>query len=146
MSLRPGMTMGISLRRLVLAGCLPLLAACGASDPDHALRQAHDEIAATLPVAHVEDLVIESVAIEGDALVQLVRSPAGNAINTRAHPRFDELRQAEQDEMRSFCALPAVQPLAATDVRLVRRFVDRENNLFFEIELRASECGTARAP
>jgi hypothetical protein len=140
------MSMRIGLRWIPLAGGALLLAACAADDPDLALQQARDEIAATLPASHVEDLVIESVTVEGDALVQLVRSPAGNAARTREHPRFDELRQAEQDDMRTLCALPAIQPLVATDARLVRRFVDREDNVFFEVELRARECGTGSAP
>lgn len=139
------MTKPIDLRCFLLAGGLPVLAACGTGDTDRALQQARDGIAATLPATHVEDLVIESVAIEGDALVQLVRSPEGNALKTRDHPRFGELRQAEQDDMRTFCALPAIQPLAGTDARLVRRFVDRDDNLFFEVELRASECGSIAA-
>jgi hypothetical protein len=140
------MSMRIALRGIPpVAGAL-LLAACAGGDRDRALQQARDGVAATLPATHVEDLVIESVAVEGDALVQLVRSPAGNAARTREHPRFEELRQAEQDDMRTLCALPAIQPLTTTDARLVRRFVDREDNVFFEVELRAGECGTVPEP
>ena len=133
--------MRTDLRLPLCALCLPLLAACGADHTRQALQQARDAMAATLPAPYVEDLVIESVSIEGDALVQHVRSPEGNALKTRGHPRFEELRQAEQDDLHLLCALPAIQPLAGTDARLVRRFVDREGNVFFEVELPARTCG-----
>ncbi|TDK22703.1 hypothetical protein E2F46_13145 [Luteimonas aestuarii] len=124
-----------------LAGMLcSLLAACGGDDA-RALQQARDAMAATLPAAHVEDLVIESVSIEGDALVQVIRSPGGNAIKTREHPRFEELRQDEQDDLRLLCAHPALERLLDSDVRLARRFLDREDNVFFEVEMPASACG-----
>lgn len=126
----------------LLAGTLCIvLAACGGNDDARALQQARDAMAATLPTAHVEDLVIESVSIEGDALVQVIRSPEGNAIKTREHPRFEELRQDEQDDLRLLCAHPALEPLLGTDVRLARRFVDREDNVFFEVGMPASACG-----
>lgn len=129
------------VRHIVPACSLAILAACSGGDTDRALRQAHDEIAATLPVTYVEDLVIESVSIEGDALVQRVRSPEGDAHKTREHPRFEELRQAEQDDLYLLCALPAIQSLAGTDARLVRRFVDRDDQMFFEVEMPARACG-----
>ena len=53
---------------------------------------------------------------------------------------FDALRQSEQQQMASLCALPAVQSLLGTDAVLVRRFVDRHDTLFFETELPVSEC------
>ena len=55
-------------------------------------------------------------------------------------PGFDALRQSEQQQMASLCALPAVQSLLGTDAVLVRRFVDRHDTLFFETELPVSEC------
>jgi len=120
--------------------CLALLlSACG-SDEGRALQQARDALAAGLPQPYFEDLVVESVTVEGDALVQLVRSPAGRAGPTRASPRFDELRQSEQDALVDLCAQPAVATLAATDARLVRRFVDREDGVFFEVEMPARDC------
>ncbi len=118
------------------------LAACGSPD-SVALQQARDSIAATLPEPYFEDLVIESVAVEGSALVQLVRSPEGSAAAIRAHPRFEELRQSEQDALPDLCASPAIAPLAATGARLVRRFIDREGDVFFEVEMPAHACDDA---
>lgn len=128
----------------LIACCLPLaLAACGQDDA--ALRQARDTLAAGLPEPYFEDLVVESVLVEGDALVQLVRSPEGKADATRAHPRFEELREAEQEALVDLCAVPAIAPLVATDARLVRRFVDREDGVFFEVEMPAGDCAQAPA-
>ena len=114
------------------------LAGCGAR-PD-ALEAARDALGANLPEPYFEDLVTESAIIEGRRLVLLVRSPEGDADRTRQHPRFELLRQSEQDEMPQLCALPPVQALAGTDVVLVQRFVDRHDKTFFETTLPAREC------
>lgn len=128
---------------ILLAGVLAL-GACQDTRP--ALEQARAQIAATLPAAYFEDLVTESVTLEGDRLVLLVRSPEGDADRTREQPQFKDLRQSEQDEMESLCVLAAIEPLIATDAVLVRRFVDRHDKPFFEVELRAAECATALMP
>ena len=123
--------------------CLALLlAACG-SDDARVLQHARDALATDLPRPYFEDLVVESVTVEGDALVQLVRSPAGRAGPTRASPRFDELRQSEQDALAELCAEAAIVARATTDARLVRRFVDREDGVFFEVEMPARDCAGA---
>lgn len=128
----------------LIACCLPLaVAACGQDGA--ALRQARDALATGLPEPYFEDLVIEAVLVEGDALVQLVRSPEGRAEATRQHPRFEELREAEQEALVDLCAVPAIAPLVATDARLVRRFVDREGGVFFEVEMPAGDCADASA-
>ena len=72
-----------------------------------------------------------------------MRSPAGRAGPTRASPRFDELRQSEQDALVELCGHPAIAPLADTDARLLRRFVDREDDVFFEVEMPARDCAGA---
>ena len=131
--------MTVKLRHATPCCLALLLSACG-SDEGRALQQARDALAAGLPQPYFEDLVVESVTVEGDALVQLVRSPAGRAGPTRASPRFDELRQSEQDALVELCAQPAVATLVATDARLVRRFVDREDGVFFEVEMPARDC------
>ncbi len=128
----------------ILAACAAALAVAACGRSDDALREAREALAADLPAPYFEDLVIESVSVEGDALVQLVRSPEGKADATRAHPRFGELRQSEQAALSELCAIPAIAPLAATDARLVRRFVDRQGGVFFEVEMPARECAGAR--
>lgn len=119
---------------------LPVLSACGGDAADRTLRLARDRIAASLPAPYFEDLVVESVVVEGDALVQLIRSPGGNAAKIRDNPRFEELRQSEQDELARLCDVPAIRPLAVTDARLVRRFIDRDGGVFFEVEMPARSC------
>lgn len=116
---------------LVLAGCL---------DTRRALQQARATLEGTLPAPYFEDLVTESAMVEGDRLILVVRSPDGDADKTRQAPAFDALRQSEQQQMQGLCALPAIQPLIGTDAVLVRRFVDRNDKLFFETELPAREC------
>ncbi|SDR05030.1 hypothetical protein SAMN05428982_3064 [Pseudoxanthomonas sp. CF385] len=116
---------------LVLAGC---------QDSGDGLAQARDAIARGLPAPYFEDLVTESVAIDGHRLVFLVRSPTGDAVKTRQAPGFDALRDSEQREMQTLCSLPAIQPLIGTEAVLVRRFVDQNGTLFFETELPAREC------
>ncbi|HEY1035796.1 MAG TPA: hypothetical protein VGE09_12530 [Pseudoxanthomonas sp.] len=109
------------------------------------LETARAETASTLPSPYLDGLVTESVAVEGDRLVFLVRSPDGDAEKTRAHPRFRALRESEQQAMTELCALPAMQPLIGTDAVLVRRFVDRDGALFFESILPARECAAPPA-
>ena len=123
---------------LVLLASLSAMTGC--QDTRRALQQARDTLARTLPAPYFEDLVTESVSVEGNRLVLLVRSPTGEADKTRQVPGFDALRQSEQQQMASLCALPAVQSLLGTDAVLVRRFVDRHDTLFFETELPVSEC------
>ena len=103
---------------LVLLASLSAMTGC--QDTPRALQQARDTLARTLPVPYFEDLGTESVSVEGDRLVLLVRSPTGDADKTRQVPGFDAL--------------------LGTDVVLVRRFVDRHDTLFFETELPVSEC------
>ena len=114
------------------------LAACG--DRTDALAAAGDALGADLPQPYFEDLVTESASIEGRRLVLLVRSPEGDAVRTREHPQFQQLRQSEQEEMQQLCALPPVQALADSDAVLVRRFVDRHDKVFFETTLPARDC------
>lgn len=127
-------------RRLLFAGlAASALAACGGR-PD-ALDAAREALGANLPEPYFEDLVTESVIVQGRRLVLVVRSPGGDADKTRQHPQFERLRQSEQEEMRTLCALAPVQALAGTDVVLVRRFVDRQDKVFFETTLPARDCG-----
>lgn len=130
-----------------LAFCATLgLAACsGGNTTPQTLAQVRTKLAATLPKPYIEDLVIESVAVEGNALVEVIRSPVGSAAKTRANPRFNELRQAEAIELRGWCSDPSIQPLLKTDAALKRRFVDRNDGVFFEVEMAARAC-TAGAP
>jgi len=120
------------------AACLLALSACGGGDGE--LQAARDALASGLPAPYFEDLVTESVAVEGERLVLLVRSPEGDADRTREHPRFELLRQSEQDAMRQLCGEPALARLAGGDAVLVRRFVDRHGKVFFETTLPARDC------
>ena len=60
-----------------------LLALGGCTDTNGRLEEARVKIAATLPAPYFEDLVTESVAVDGRRLVLTVRSPAGSAAKTR---------------------------------------------------------------
>lgn len=133
------------LVRLFAIGGVLLLAACtgGRGGTQQALKQVRAALAPTLPKPYIEDLVIVSVAIEGNALVEVIRSPLGTAAKTRANPRFNELRQAEEAELRGWCRDPAIQPLLNTDAALTRRFVDRNDGVFFEVTMAARACSAA---
>lgn len=130
------------LRVTALVLLTSALVACQgpAQDPTPALADARAAIATGLPAAYFEDLVTESVLVEGHQLVLVVRSPAGDAAATRAHPQFALLRQTEQDAMHQACALPGVAALAGTDAVLVRRFIDPRDAVFFEVSLPARDC------
>ncbi len=128
---------------LILGGALALAACSGGTTTKQSLAQVQAKLAATLPKPYVEDLVIVSVAVEGNALVEVIRSPLGTAAKTRENPRFNELRQAEEGELRSWCSDPAIQPLLKTDAALKRRFVDRNGGVFFEVEMAARACPAA---
>ena len=77
---------------LVLLASLSAMTGC--QDTPRALQQARDTLARTLPAPYFEDLVTESVSVEGDRLVLLVRSPTGDADKTRQVPGFDALPAA----------------------------------------------------
>lgn len=134
--------MNRALPHIVLAlGTALALVGCGTGDStQQALSQAQAKLAATLPKPYVEDLVIESVKVEGHALVEVIRSPLGTAAKTRENPRFNELRQSEAIQLRDWCNDPLIQPLLKTDATLKRRFVDRHDGVFFEVEMAARNC------
>ncbi|TQM03662.1 hypothetical protein FB548_3621 [Pseudoxanthomonas sp. 3HH-4] len=121
---------------------LVVLALAGCADTQASLQEARTKVAATLPAPYFEDLVTESVAIEGDRLVLLIRSPKGSAARTREAPGFDTLKESEQIALRELCTQPAIMPLTDTDAVLVRRFVDRHDAVFFDVELPARACAT----
>lgn len=125
---------------IAFATALALLVLSGCVDTQAQLQQARTKIAATLPAPYFEDLVTEAVEIDGDRLVLRVRSPAGDAAKTREAVGFDTLKESEQFALRELCALPAIMPLTDTDAILVRRFVDRHDAVFFDVELPAREC------
>ncbi|MEJ2790477.1 MULTISPECIES: hypothetical protein [unclassified Pseudoxanthomonas] len=129
----------------MLVPAFVVLAFTGCTDTQARLHEAHAKVAATLPAPHFEDLVTESVAIEGDRLVLLIRSPEGNAAKTRKAPGFETLKESEQYALRELCAQPAITPLIDTDAILVRRFVDRHGAVFFDVELPARACLTPPA-
>ena len=116
---------------VVLAGC---------QDTQARLETARAAAAVPLPAPYFDGLVTESVAVEGERLVFVIRSPEGDAEKTRTHPKFRALRDSEQQAMSQLCASPAVQPLLDTGAVLVRRFIDRHGRLFFELTLPAREC------
>ena len=66
-------------------GSLLAVAACsgGNSDTRQALVQVQTTMATALPKPYIEDLVVESVKVEGNALVEVIRSPLGTAAKTR---------------------------------------------------------------
>ncbi len=127
--------------------CLLALAACSGMGDNtrQALTQVQAKLAPTLPKPYIEDLVIESVKVEGNALVEVIRSPLGSAEKTRRNPRFNELQQAEELELRGWCKDPAIQPLFKTKAELKRRFVDRNGGVFFEVAMLASFCPAANS-
>jgi len=130
---------------IVLVSMIAVLAFAGCADPRDPVQDAQTKIAATLPAPYFEDLVTESVSVEGDRLVLLVRSPAGSAAKTREAPGFDALKDSEQAALRDLCGRPEILPLIDSDAVLVRRFVDREDALFFEVALPARACATPPA-
>lgn len=130
-------TLSTAMALLMLGGCTDSLAP---------LQDARTKIATTLPAPYFEDLVTESVDIDGDRLVFLVRSPAGDAVKTREAPGFEKLQESERFALHELCAEPAILPLTDSDTILVRRFVDRNDALFFEVELPARACASPPAP
>jgi len=122
------------------AAVIALVMLGGCADTEAQLQSARAKIAATLPAPYFEDLVTESVGVDGNRLVLQVRSPAGSAAKTREAPAFDALEQSERMALRELCGEPAIAPLIDTDAVLVRRFVDRDDAVFFTVELPAREC------
>ncbi len=104
------------------------------------LSTARDDVGKQLPLAYRDGLMVESALVEGDTLVLLIRNPEGEAAKVRKHPRYGELVQDEQAAMLELCAWPALSPLHGSDARLTRRFVDRNDGLFFETTLPIRDC------
>ncbi|MBD9478939.1 hypothetical protein [Pseudoxanthomonas sp. PXM02] len=123
-----------------LVPLIPLLVLAGCVGTQDRLQEAKAKIAATLPAPYFEDLVTESVDVDGKRLVLRVRSPAGDAVKTREAAGFGVLKQSEQRALYDLCALPEIVPLIDSDAILVRRFIDRNDALFFEVQLPAREC------
>ncbi|MBD9470280.1 hypothetical protein [Pseudoxanthomonas sp. PXM01] len=130
------LTLAVAIALMMLGGCV---------DTQARLQHARTEIAATLPAPYFEDLVTEAVDVDGNRLVLSIRSPAGDAARTREATGFDALKQSEQRALYDLCALPEIAQLVDSDAILVRRFVDRNDVLFFEIELPARKCSTPPA-
>ena len=127
---------------LLLATTLAVLPSGCAPQP--ALKQllatTRDTANKQLPIPYRDGLSVESAHVEGDALVLLVRNPQGEAATVRKHPRYGELVQDEQDAMLDLCAWPALRPLHGTEAVLMRRFVDRNDGVFFETRLPIKDC------
>jgi hypothetical protein len=130
-----------ALTGLLAAAILMLSTGC-APQPrlKQLLKTASDTANKQLPMPYRDGLAVESAHIEGDTLVLLIRNPEGEAAKVREHPRFEELVQGEQSAMQELCAWPALRPLHGTDALLTRRFVDRNDGLFFETTLPARDC------
>ena len=127
---------------LLLATTLAVLPSGCAPQP--ALKQllttARDTANKQFPIPFRDGLSVESAHVEGDALVLLVRNPEGEAAAVREHPRYGELVQGEQDAMQDLCTWPALRPLHGTEAVLMRRFVDRNDGVFFETRLPIKDC------
>ena len=101
---------------------------------------ARDTANKQFPLAYRDGLSVESAHVEGNTLVLLIRNPEGEAAKVREHPLYGELMQGEQDAMQELCAWPALRPLHGSEARVTRRFVDRNDDLFFETTLAISDC------
>ena len=127
---------------LLLATTLAVLPSGCAPQP--ALKQllttARDTANKQFPIPYRDGLSVESAHVEGNTLVLLIRNPEGEAAKVREHPLYGELMQGEQDAMQELCAWPALRPLHGSEARVTRRFVDRNDDLFFETTLAISDC------
>ena len=136
-----------SLLVLLLATMLVALPTGCAPQPSlkQQLNTARDTASKQLPLPYRDGLSVESALVEDDTLVLLIRNPEGEAAKVREHPRYGELVQGEQDAMQELCAWPALRPLHGSEARIVRRFVDRNDGLFFETSLPAKAGSTTTA-
>ena len=131
-----------SLIALLAASTLVVLpTGCAPQPPlNQQLTTARDTASKQLPLPYRDGLSVESALVEGDTLVLLIRNPEGEAAKVREHPRYGELVQAEQDAMQELCTWPALRPLLGSDAVVMRRFVDRHDDVFFETALPIKNC------
>ena len=131
-----------TLGTLLAAATLAILAT--GCTPQPALKQqlttARDTANKQFPLAYRDGLSVESAQVEGDTLVLLIRNPEGEAEKVQQHPRYGELVQAEQDAMQELCTWPALRPLLGSEALVTRRFVDRNDGVFFETTLPMKNC------
>ena len=131
-----------TLGTLLVAATLAMFSTGCAPQP--ALKQllttARETANKQFPLPYRDGLSVESAQIEDGTLVLLIRAPEGEAEKVRQHPLYSELLQGEQDAMQELCAWPALRPLLGSDARVTRRFVDRNDDVFFETTLPIKNC------
>ncbi|MGV8960011.1 MAG: hypothetical protein ACOH1V_06455 [Stenotrophomonas sp.] len=131
------------LRPLLMVAFVSLLAACGTGALADAQRQAITTFGKDLPAPYRDGLVTDSIHRHGRDLVLVVRFPDATVAMAKAKPDlFRALRQDEQGAMRELCQVTALAPVLAAGGGLRRRFVDADNQLFFDTTLAAADCPT----
>ncbi|KFN49206.1 hypothetical protein [Arenimonas composti] len=144
-------TLGLVAAAVLIAwGLIAMQQRSGATKAADATTAAVAEVVAEmrrgLPQPFAPGLVTESIEIEGNRLIVRIRSERRRA--ERAHQdRASLMRvaEAEQAQLLQLCQDPGVARVLAHGVTLVRRFVDADGGLFFDVSITAAECApTAR--
>ncbi len=99
------------------------------------------EANAALPQPHADGFVIRSVRVDGRRLVTDIASPDIDLAKIDM-ARLPQIRsQEQQDLVAASCGDPAVLALMHDGVTVVRRFLDMQDKLIFEIEVTSKFCG-----
>jgi|GEM_PF-5498786 len=97
-----------------------------------------EEFRKGLPREYAPGLRLEAVHFEGQDLVMTIRSLGRNVAD--AGPELQQVAQGEKALMLPLCDNGDVIYLLARGVTLKRRFVDRQDRIFFEITLASADC------
>ena len=134
-------------RSLCATLLLPLLAACGNGALGDAQQQAIAELGKQLPAPYRDGLIVDAVHRHGDDLVVVIRFPDASVAMAKAKPElFAALQQDEQQAMSELCDAPALAPVLAARGGVRRRFIDANGAQFFEVALKAADCGSQPMP
>jgi hypothetical protein len=140
-SLRTG-----AMRACCVLGCM-LLAACGNGALGDAQQQAIATLGKDLPAPYRDGLIVDAVHRHGDDLVYAIRFPDATVAMAQAKPElFAALQLDEQQAMTELCSVPALAPVLAAGGGVRRRFIDANGAQFFEVALKASDCGSQPMP
>ncbi|MFY2762811.1 hypothetical protein [Arenimonas sp. MALMAid1274] len=100
-----------------------------------------EDLSKDLPKAYGDGLVLESVRAEPGRVLMVVRSTRRSLDTASRDLRSLEIaRTIEQQVMLGYCDNPSVKQVLSTGVVFVRRYLDLQDRLFFEVGLTAEDC------
>jgi hypothetical protein len=94
-----------------------------------------------LPRDYGDGLVLERIGVEGRTIVMVMRSQGMTLEAAARDPAsFAAARQEEAARLLTFCGNPEFRLVLDEGVVITRRFLDRNDQRFFDVSVSAAEC------